>query len=95
MYAHGAQSVKCAVCNHVTPVNAGLGGQSQPRALGGSAEKRPQAVVIQNPSTLDAEGNEVGPLSHLCYWVLWGTLLPLHWAFSNHLETLPFLEVEP
>ena len=57
MYAHGAQSVKCAVCNHVTPVGPGLAPQA--RALEGSAEKRPQAVVIQNPSTLDAEGNEV------------------------------------
>ncbi|KAK9844673.1 hypothetical protein WJX74_005358 [Apatococcus lobatus] len=57
MYAHGAQSVKCAVCNHVTPVGPGPGPQG--RAHEGSAEKRPQAVVIQNPTTLDADGNEV------------------------------------
>ena len=30
MYAHGAQSVKCAVCNHVTPVAGGGGGAAAP-----------------------------------------------------------------
>lgn len=33
MYAYGAQSVKCAVCNHVTPTQRGGGVTSQGPAL--------------------------------------------------------------
>lgn len=61
MYAHGAQCVKCAVCNNVTPVNAstvtlapsadGAGGSGQPA--------KTVSVVVHNPPTLDDQGNEV------------------------------------
>ena len=71
MYAFGAASVKCAVCNTVTHVNYSL--LTQPSAqqgpssssVGDSAgtSSRPQqshqTVVIVNPPTLDEEGNEV------------------------------------
>lgn len=65
MYAFGAQSVKCAVCNHVTPVaggaapgRAGAGGQQQPGG-GGGGKPAQQAVLVQNPPSLDEAGNEV------------------------------------
>jgi len=71
MYAFGAASVKCAVCNTVTQVNHSP--LTQPSAqqgpssssIGGSAGGSPrpqqsrQTVVIVNPPTLDEEGNEV------------------------------------
>ncbi|KAK9810490.1 hypothetical protein WJX72_011530 [[Myrmecia] bisecta] len=63
MYAHGAQSVKCAVCNNVTPVNAssitvaphppGNAGE------GSSAGKTTQTVVVENPPSIDEDGNEI------------------------------------
>ncbi len=61
MYAHGAQSVKCAVCNNVTPVGQSPGGQTGqgPSPSPSPRQKRTQMVVIENPPTLDSEGNEV------------------------------------
>lgn len=70
MYAFGAASVKCAVCNTVTPVNqqsitsapSQQGQGLSNRADSGSGSSRPQqsqTVVIVNPPTLDADGNEV------------------------------------
>ena len=70
MYAFGAASVKCAVCNTVTPVNqhsiTSAPSQQGPsgKADSGSGSSRPQqsqTVVIVNPPTLDADGNEVSP----------------------------------
>jgi len=65
MYAYGAQSVKCAVCNHVTPTDP----SSHPSAAGmarqgSTAAQNPpkpptQTVVVENPATLDEQGNEV------------------------------------
>ncbi|KAL6780256.1 LSD1 [Auxenochlorella protothecoides x Auxenochlorella symbiontica] len=48
-YAYGACSVKCAVCNHVTPVP----GAPEPSA------PRTQAVIVENPSSVDEAGFEV------------------------------------
>ena len=59
MYAFGAQSVKCAVCNHVTPVLGQPGGRP-----GQPGVPQQQAVLVQNPPTLDDAGNEVRP----CRW---------------------------
>ena len=67
MYAFGAASVKCQVCNAVTPANQSTvthqPGPSNSNSGSGAASSRPQesqqTVVIVNPSTLDAEGNEV------------------------------------
>lgn len=67
MYAFGAASVKCAVCNTVTPVNQSTMAEPPahqgPSVSGtgtGAGSSRPQkTVVIVNPPTLDAEGNEV------------------------------------
>jgi LSD1 subclass zinc finger protein len=56
MYAFGAQSVKCAVCNHVTPVAASPGRAGQ---QGSSSKPAQQAVLVQNPPSLDDAGNEV------------------------------------
>ena len=57
-YAYGAQSVKCAVCQHVTPTQA-----TNLRRQGSSVQQPPkpptQTVVVENPSTLDEQGNEV------------------------------------
>ena len=38
MYAWGAQSVKCAVCNHVTPVNSGTISGPPPQGPPGEPE---------------------------------------------------------
>ncbi len=53
MYAYGAQSVKCAVCHAVTPVNSetAVGGGSA--ASGGSLQQQQEqhaTVVVENPS---------------------------------------------
>ncbi|CAL5222506.1 g4880 [Coccomyxa viridis] len=78
MFAHGAQSVKCAVCNHVTPVSASsvVQPQQQQSSAGASsngtttqpsgAPHRPiikQSVVVENPPSLDQDGNEVQNLA--------------------------------
>ena len=64
MYAYGAASVKCAVCNTVTPVTPSTitsppqqGGSST--AGSGQHQTSQQTVVVVNPPTLDADGNEV------------------------------------
>lgn len=55
MYAYGARSVKCAVCNAVTPVNSEttVGGGST-MSGGGSQHQQQQeqhaTVVVENPS---------------------------------------------
>ena len=71
MYAFGAASVKCAVCNTVTHVNhtpltqpsAQQGPPSSSAGVSAGVSPRPQqshqTVVIVNPPTLDEEGNEV------------------------------------
>lgn len=82
MYAFGAASVKCAVCNTVTPVNQSTmtelpnqQGPSTSNSGSGAGSSRPQksqqTVVIVNPPTLDADGNEVKMqilpcTSHVC-----------------------------
>ena len=50
MYAWGAQSVKCAVCNHVTPVDAAAPPPSLP-----ARQPKMQSVVVENPP--DEHGN--------------------------------------
>lgn len=61
MYPLGAQSVKCAVCHFVTHVSqqanwgsTGSGGQQQQ-----AAQPKTQTLVVENPPTLDEQGNEV------------------------------------
>jgi len=85
-YAYGAQSVKCAVCNHVTPTDP----SSHPSAAGmarqgSTAAQNPpkpptQTVVVENPATLDEQGNVVPPPPP--------RVLPtprnLVWALSHH-----------
>ena len=71
MYAHGAQSVKCAVCNHVTPVQPSTVAPLHPATEAPAAQSGPssstgkatQTVVVENPPTLDEQGNEVSPMS--------------------------------
>ncbi len=50
MYAWGAQSVKCAVCNHVTPVDTAAAPPSLP-----ARQPKMQSVVVENPP--DEHGN--------------------------------------
>ncbi len=83
MYAFGAASVKCAVCNTVTHVNhttlthpsAQQGPSNSSAGVSAGASPRPQqshqTVVIVNPPTLDAEGNEVSA-------AFWKRLLQVH-----------------
>ncbi|CAK0787503.1 hypothetical protein CVIRNUC_010723 [Coccomyxa viridis] len=74
MYAHGASCVKCAVCNHVTPVSMSsvLHPPQQPQSSSatsnggipaqpsGALERAAtQSVVVENPPSLDEDGNEV------------------------------------
>lgn len=68
MYPIGAHSVKCSACQHITPAGAAprVGGNA--RAAGaGAGPSNPgtrgaplvQTVVVENPCSLDEEGNEV------------------------------------
>ncbi|CAL8460516.1 g45 [Coccomyxa elongata] len=73
MFAYGAQSVKCAVCNNVTAVTgssllqAHTVAQSLPEssaaagagASGSGTQSLTQSVVVENPPSLDKDGNEV------------------------------------
>jgi LSD1 subclass zinc finger protein len=65
MYPLGAQSVKCSVCHFVTnvcphaawpPVSSAPGPVQQRPAV---PPKSMQTVVVENPPTLDEQGNEV------------------------------------
>jgi LSD1 subclass zinc finger protein len=65
MYAYGARSVKCAICNtvsHTTPASDGA--HDAPTSTAPAAEQQlPSAgdvpTVVVNPSTVDEDGNEV------------------------------------
>lgn len=71
MYAYGAQSVKCAMCNNVTQVPPVRLQTTQPTTAATAASSTnpivashaPAAtkttVVVENPPSLDDEGNEV------------------------------------
>eukprot|EP00195_Chlamydomonas_chlamydogama_P007297 CAMPEP_0202902616 /NCGR_PEP_ID=MMETSP1392-20130828/16957_1 /ASSEMBLY_ACC=CAM_ASM_000868 /TAXON_ID=225041 /ORGANISM="Chlamydomonas chlamydogama, Strain SAG 11-48b" /LENGTH=80 /DNA_ID=CAMNT_0049589407 /DNA_START=629 /DNA_END=871 /DNA_ORIENTATION=- len=70
MYPVGAQSVKCSVCHCVTPVGAGPPPGAGPShagaagaAAGRAAAKPNQTVVVENPPTLDSQGNEVANIA--------------------------------
>ena len=61
MYPLGAQSVKCSVCHYVTHVSqqanwgpSGSTGQQQ-----AAVQPKTQTVVVENPPSLDEQGNEV------------------------------------
>lgn len=61
MYPLGAQSVKCSVCHFVTHVSqqanwgaSGSAGQQQQ-----AGQPKTQTVVVENPPSLDEQGNEV------------------------------------
>ena len=60
-YAYGAQSVKCAVCNHVTPTDPTSHTMNRQGSAPSNAPPKPpiQTVVVENPATLDENGNEV------------------------------------
>lgn len=71
MYAYGAQSVKCAMCNNVTQVPPVRLQNAQAAAATTAASSTSPAptstppptakttVVVENPPSLDDEGNEV------------------------------------
>ena len=67
MYAYGAQSVKCAVCNFVTHVpSCQLRFQAQASSpapqetqLSNTSAAQRTTVVVENPPSIDDEGNEV------------------------------------
>ncbi|CAD7701208.1 unnamed protein product [Ostreobium quekettii] len=74
MYAFGAQSVKCAMCNFVTQVPQTQGRWNTPQAPATAPTVTPPGgpssssvepavakttVVVENPPSLDEEGNEV------------------------------------
>ena len=67
MYAYGAQSVKCAVCNHVTnvpPSQLRLQAQTscptpQETQLSNAPPSHRMTVIVENPPSLDDDGNEV------------------------------------
>lgn len=74
MYPLGAQSVKCSVCHHVTGVSQhapwqGLGGSGGPQRQQAGQQQRPapkpptQTVVVENPPTVDEQGNEVANIA--------------------------------
>ncbi|GFH22054.1 zinc-finger LSD1 protein [Haematococcus lacustris] len=66
MFPIGAQSVKCSVCHSVTPVPAsqtqamggGHGGGGPSGLAPGPLHNRPNnTVVVENPPSLDEQGN--------------------------------------
>lgn len=64
MYPLGAQSVKCSVCHWVTNISqqaswgaGGAGQQQQPEQQ--PPTSLPATVVVENPPSLDEQGNEV------------------------------------
>lgn len=59
-YAYGAHSVKCAACSHVTRVD--------PRT--GLAAMAVETVIVENPPSLDENGNEVCACARM--WCLRG-----------------------
>jgi LSD1 subclass zinc finger protein len=72
MYAYGARSVKCAICESITRTDGGQQQANTSGMAGPSATAQPQltvpvsaptpempAVVVQNPPTVDEDGNEV------------------------------------
>lgn len=69
MYAYGAQSVKCAMCNNVTqvplvrlpnaPATATTAASSTNPSPVVAAPTPKTTVVVENPPSLDDEGNEV------------------------------------
>lgn len=77
MFPVGAQSVKCSVCHFVTPAPVGPpppapgppGGAapgpsgSGPAHQPASTSKPTQTVVVENPPTLDDNGNEVANIA--------------------------------
>lgn len=75
-YPLGAQSVQCSVCRHVnnpnrqppasqgaTPSGGGATGSPQQQQQQGSPKKPRFMVVVVNPPSLDAEGNEVANIA--------------------------------
>ena len=72
MFAYGASSVKCAMCNFVTPA-AGQPGAVPPAGAGASASQGSAAssssdaavptvrttVVVENPPSVDDDGNHL------------------------------------
>lgn len=74
MYAYGAQSVKCALCQFVTSItmlNVRVPLPSQqprpPQAAGGPApaptSSHTQTVVVENPMTMDESGKLVSNMA--------------------------------
>lgn len=70
MYVHGASSVKCAVCNFITSTSGQSGvvapsggdrASTSNTAVATAACSCPAntMVVIENPPTIDADGNEL------------------------------------
>ena len=55
MYPDGAESVKCSVCHFVTGVAHSRWAGGQPP----QQQPKPETVVVENPPTLDEQGNEV------------------------------------
>lgn len=86
MYPLGAQSVKCSVCHYVTHVSqqanwgpSSSGGQGQP-----AAQPKTQTVVVENPPSLDEQGNEVSSLAWVPAGSSSGACLP-QGQLSSHL----------
>jgi LSD1 subclass zinc finger protein len=68
LYPLGAQSVKCSVCHHVSPVPLHDpwqgGGSGGPHRQQRRAPAHPvHTVVVENPPSLDADGNEVANIA--------------------------------
>lgn len=64
MYPLGAQSVKCSVCNFVTSATQGHAMQQPPPHEYARPQPKPnQTIVVENPPTLDDQGNEVANIA--------------------------------
>mmetsp|Transcript_11713 Transcript_11713/g.20830 ORF Transcript_11713/g.20830 Transcript_11713/m.20830 type:complete len:200 (-) Transcript_11713:560-1159(-) len=78
MFLAGAQSVKCSVCHHVTPANSNPAASHGPQGhapqghghgpgpssvTNAGTHKQVHTVVVENPPTLDEQGNEVANIA--------------------------------
>lgn len=65
MYPLGAQSVKCSVCNYVTSATQNHSVQhGLQQEFGRQPPPKPsQTIVVENPPTLDDQGNEVANIA--------------------------------
>jgi LSD1 subclass zinc finger protein len=91
MYPDGAESVKCSVCHFVTGVAHSRWAGGQPP----QPQPKPETVVVENPPTLDEQGNEVCMLLLRCHQCPHATSLPCPVLPPPLAEPVPLNQLGP